>query len=259
MRQLQSFARFVGAVMTLFTCFFVASPESLGRLDETRLAAAYLAAYGLGDEVTAERVASPLYAAEWARRGVSVARRQALLPHLMTSDNRPAPWLRFRYVGGAIDGSGFGHLLYLASSTLDSGCASPTVWRVDTEPGGRVIWSELVWSFSCDATSISIEQPVRTRDGLEPVLVVGVRAKADHSGYYVIQPHISSGSNLAGVVFFYGVDAQGIVRPGSWSYGRREPGPSIYGAKHEEKSISLDASQQALRAAYMTALCGGCR
>jgi len=73
----ESIAGLVVLLVALLTSAVVASrvSSSPGRFAEPRLAAAYLAAYALGDETTAEWVASPLYAAEWARRGVSVARR----------------------------------------------------------------------------------------------------------------------------------------------------------------------------------------
>src|SRR5713226_951708 len=83
------------ALHATFVClavlgFAVASPSkpvswpafgpALTPMSEPPFAAAYVAAYARGDEATAEQVASPLYRLEWARRGVSVADRQALIP-----------------------------------------------------------------------------------------------------------------------------------------------------------------------------------
>src|SRR2546425_3601432 len=62
-------------------------------------AARFVAAYGVGDETAAERVASPLYAAEWATRGLLTDDRAAVRARGAALDARPTS-LTFQYLTG---------------------------------------------------------------------------------------------------------------------------------------------------------------
>jgi len=62
---------------------------------EPTATASFLSAFAGADEVAAERAASPLYAAEWARRGVSARDRSALEPHPSRANGTGAPWIAF--------------------------------------------------------------------------------------------------------------------------------------------------------------------
>src|SRR5438067_10319713 len=86
---------------------------------EPASAALFVAAFGAGDETAAERAASPLYAAEWARRGLSTSDR-ASVRVLGAANQRPTP-LAFRYVNAAVEPDGVAHLLYLARPTGSEG------------------------------------------------------------------------------------------------------------------------------------------
>src|SRR5437763_10964358 len=70
-------------------------------------AAHFVAAFGAGDETAAERAASPFYAAEWARRGLSTSDR-ASVRVLDAPNQRPTP-LAFQYVNGAVEPDGVEH------------------------------------------------------------------------------------------------------------------------------------------------------
>jgi hypothetical protein len=80
---------------------------------EPALTTAFLGAYSRADEASAEGVASPLYAAEWERRGLATAERQALLTAPDTSGSGDGR-LQFDWVGGLVDNRGFAHLLFTA-------------------------------------------------------------------------------------------------------------------------------------------------
>src|SRR5262245_37243569 len=53
-------------------------PQSTSSIAEPGHVAEYVTAFARGDEGAADRVASPLYRLEWARRGVTPGDRQAL-------------------------------------------------------------------------------------------------------------------------------------------------------------------------------------
>src|SRR6185437_5967904 len=89
---------------------------------------------------------------------------------------------------------GFGHRLYLARPTCL--CPGASVWRVDTEPSGRVIWLELVWLFQTDdpapsgftslhdLTAVPLPAALAAR---APRLVVGIRANRDGERYDAVE------------------------------------------------------------------------
>jgi hypothetical protein len=230
---------------------------------EPPFAAAYVAAYSHGDEVLAEQVASPLYRVEWARRGLSPRDRQSLFPG-PSPERASGEWLHFAYVGGAVDGRGFGHLLYLAYPVPRGATSQPSAWRIDTAPDGRVIWAELVYLFSPEATAIS---PIREGDSVPPLpfqaqLVVGARSLGGPEGYYAaLLPAVADKaytvSSTATVVFF-AVDPDGNVRPGAWSYGQVHPGSVAYGQTSTPRLVPLTPELATLERSYVESLCGGC-
>jgi hypothetical protein len=211
--------------------------------------ATFLAAYVRGDEATAEAAASPLYGAEWARRGLTAADRAGLAPGAHLRD-RSGAWARFVYVGAAEGGDGYGHHLLVAWPARPpvGERPLPSVWRVDTAPDGRVIWLELVWLCAAGASRLTPaagdpDAPTGPVPGLpaavaalHPRALVGVRSDVGREGYYALGPAAGAdgaapaardGSHPA--VLFVGVDPEGVVRPGAWSYGQRVVGPSEYG------------------------------
>lgn len=260
----------IGAAALLANCAPVARwpsplPPRQPGIPEPVPAATFVAAYARGDEAEAERVASPLYAAEWARRGVSAPQRAALLPRWRRAAGGSAEWLRFAYVDGAADRLGFGHLLYAALPRAPrearSGGAIPTVWRVDTAPDGRVIWIEMVWLCSDGARRLDPVGAVLAADdvplpgGPRARLLFGVRSGVGKEGYYAIgrqlEPEPTSPSG--GPVSFLGVEPDGVARRGAWSYGQR--GLAEYGAPLPPAAHGrLEAPYHDLRSDYLTAL-----
>jgi hypothetical protein len=112
------------------------------------------------------------------------------------------------------------HLLYLARSADES---SESVWRVDADSSGRVIWVELVWLFSSEATSlINVSTPREAGLAalpprlarIQPDILIGVRDSVGWEGYYAAR-YVANGRF---VVNFFGLDEYGDLRPGAWSY-----------------------------------------
>ena len=228
----------VAALALLVSCRAPASPAPAAPAP----LAAFLAAYARGDEAAAEAVASPLYGAEWARRGLTAADRARLAPGARLRD-RSWAWARFIYVGAAEGGDGYEHHLLVAWPARPpvGERPLPSIWRVDTAPDGRVIWLELVWLCATGASRLT---PAAAGPGadlpaavaaLYPRSLLGVRGDVGREGYYALEVNASADEapGRAGAypaVLFVGVDPEGVVRPGAWSYGQRVVGPSEYGA-----------------------------
>jgi hypothetical protein len=241
--------------------------EAAPGLAEPDRAAAFVEAFRRGDEATAERVASPLYRQEWARRGLSIPDRLALLPPWRQQSRTPEPWLDFRYVGGLTDAAGFDHLLFTAVPTRSDSRPIPSVWRVDTDGAGRVIWSELVWLFSNDTPGLV---PVATgrplsAPGLPAALAagharlaLGVRSTGGPEGYYavLVDPVASQGGSdgHASVVAFLAVDSEGKPRPGAWSYGGVRSTMAPYGQNQTSASPAAAPDLVRLQDTYLNAL-----
>jgi hypothetical protein len=251
----------------------VASPAQAGprsSLAEPAVAAAFVAAYGRGDETTAERLASPLYHLEWARRGLSPNDRSALRAVTSPHAARSRGQLAFRYVDGLVDDAGFRHLLYVVTPDGEDRPAARSVWRVDTDRDGRVIWAELVYLFS-DAASDLAPLVVGPRDAsraipdavasLRPEHLVGIRSSRGTEGYYALAAPAEDAadeSSLAKLpttrVVFLAVDAEGNARPGVWSYGDSQPSLVAYGQARAATPVPVPADETHLLSAYLTAL-----
>jgi hypothetical protein len=228
-------------------------------LAEPPFATAYLRAYGRGDLAAADWVASPLNGLEWSRRDVTAEARQGLLPGSAT-DSASAR-IDFHFIGGARDERGFGHLLYLAEPIGRDQLAMPSAWRVDTDPNGRVIWAEVVFLFSdeatrggttaveSDASAIPLPETVAQQ---HPRLVAGIHASRGHEGYYLLS--IPAASSRAQTVLFVGIDADGRARPGAWSYGQESNSVAPYGQPRETHVVTNDPDLAALRASYLKTL-----
>src|SRR5262249_35307374 len=190
--------------------------------------ALFLAAFRRGDELTAEDVASPLYRLEQERRHRSARDRAALGPDPAASDAR----LDFTFVAGAVDGGGYEHLLYVVRPARANPADLPTVWRVDADASGRVIWLELVWLFGTpDVTFLQpgtraarlAWPPPPVLRGMRQDVVLGIRATTGPEGYFVVRtPAATSDAASATRLRFLGTDADGQIRPGAWSYGRTD-------------------------------------
>ena len=192
---------------------------------------AFLEAFQRGDETTAERLASPLYQKEWARRRVTAGDRMAWLPASYRNGQSSSTWLDLNYSGGLIDQDGTIHLLYRALTAGGGPKATSSVWRLDTDKAGRVIWAEMVWLFSADNAAVTsyAEKPTATPSvvppalrNMKPDLVVGVRVSAGWEGYYAVRhnPLNADGtpSFAKPVINFFGIDEFGAIRLAAWSY-----------------------------------------
>jgi hypothetical protein len=233
---------------------------------EPTFARAFIAAYARGDLAAADHVASLLYRAEWKRRGVTLQDQYALLPSSFQAPDHPAEWLRFTYVGGVVNSGGFGHLLYAADAMGGDGAACPTVWRVDTDPEGRVIWSEMVYLFEETVPSMRPIEPGQAADAvpmpaalasLNPRLLLGVRTGRGQEGYYAVGLYRTDedvSSDRPARVVFFAIDEGGNARPGAWTFGQPRPGLVEYGHSPTAVTINLPSDQERLREAYLSSL-----
>ena len=228
---------------------------------EPAAAATFIDAYAHGDLRTSDDAASPLYRAEWIRRGTTRDQRFALLPAYFRAPVHPSEWLQFSYVGGLVDDVGFGHLLYTAHSTGGTGDAAPTVWRVDVGPDGSVIWTEMVYLFSedtSDVTSVEVDgAPARASvppqlRSFQDLPLVGVHTTRGQEGYYAVASRPTATPNdphaVHSYVFFFAVDPDGHLRAGAWSYGKPQPGLS---RTARSTRVNLSADQSRLLRAYL--------
>jgi hypothetical protein len=233
-----------------------ATPEPVSAV-EPPATSAFLAAYAAGDEVAAERLASPLYRAEWERRGWTDRDLDVLRPDWF----EPGPsrvWIRFTYIGGAADSAGFGRLLFAGQSTGGDGAGGASVWRVDTAPDGRVIWAELVWLFG-EAGPVMPADATRSLAGvalppalaaLHPRPLVAARSEASGEAYYLADATAHGQSR----VIFFALDQEGQFRPGAWSYGADNAQPSEYGRPSVPHPVVLAPDLAALEGAYLDTL-----
>jgi len=230
---------------------------------EPTAAATFISAYAHGDLAASDRAASPLYQAEWARRGLSLQDRYDLLPDYFKAPTHPAEWLHFSYVGGLVGDGGFATLLYTAYSTGGNGDPAPTVWRVDTDPHGKVIWGELVYLFSPEASTVATVDGAGQRSatplpstlkayGQQPLM--GIQSTHGREGYYAVdaQPTTSStgSATVSSSVLFFAIDSDGNVRPGTWSFGEPQPGQVDRSGASEQ----LPPDQARLLRAYLATL-----
>jgi hypothetical protein len=220
------------------------APVAVGTAErEPPGAAAFMAAFARGDDATAERVASPLYRAEWERRKVPLSARYTW--HAAASrESLTDEWLHFTFIGGIVGPSSDQHFIYTAISDRASGDQARSVWRLDTGADGKVIWSELVYLFSEETTQL---QPVvQGRDAVskrdvadalltprlaaaDPWAIVGVHATSSREGYYglilppvlPVTPTVTPTPSAQVRVLFLAIDTDGYVRPGIWTYGAR--------------------------------------
>jgi hypothetical protein len=225
----------------------------------------FVAALARGDLAAADQVASPLYAAEWSRRGLSISDRMLLSGAVSPASRLADRQLAFSYVGRAEDDQGFRHLLYLERPVDAAADAPSAVWRIDTDPAGAVIWSELVYLVEANPATLRIVAP---RDEAPPLpaqiralhgrLATGVRSASGPEGYFaafVEAPPGEKGTASAaeGLVFF-AIDADGGARPGVWSYGQADTAAVPYGQAFKAPPPVLDRATAAAQQRYLAAL-----
>jgi hypothetical protein len=216
-------ARWLAAVSLLVGA---CAPARADRFVEPVAAAAFLAAHAQADAPRVAASVSPLYWAELRRRGRGAP---ALNPLWLES----VRVLDFAYTGGIVDEGGFVHVLYAARPKKDPD--GPTsVWRVDLDPAGRVIWGEPIRLLpdggepaTPGARSDAARRLVGAASGddrLSAGGLLGVRSSSG-DGYYALGLHRDGAVRPATVVFF-AVDAAGARVPDYWSFGREVPIPT---------------------------------
>jgi hypothetical protein len=218
---------------------------------EPAAAAAFVAAFALGDEAGADGVASPLYRYEWARRAISIEDRLAIVPYRRAGPPPSPEWIRFHFEGGLRDSAGFGHLIYSARPPAWVGDGAPSVWRIDVDAENRVIWCELVWLFSDGANQIqrTRARPPGVRAG---TVVAGVRSTSGPEGYYALAPAGAVGQgDRPSAALFLAVGPEGGARIGAWSYG--EP-PSPGAGRARAAPLAASPELAAMRASYIDTL-----
>jgi hypothetical protein len=189
-------------------------------VQEPPLTTQFVNAYRSGDELAVEKAASPLYQQEWVRRGISLARRQAWLPSGQVRPDGTGGVFTLTFIDGLVGADDQAHLLYLARSGDQT---NGSVWRIDADASGRVIWAEMVWLFSSDTPSLTkVSTPAEA--GLKalppplakfpPDMLIGIRDTSGWEGFYAAR-YVDKGR---ATVSFFGLDEEGGLRPGAWSY-----------------------------------------
>jgi hypothetical protein len=226
---------------------------------EPPLAAAFVAAHA--DPAGPAPALSPLHRAELARRGAGAAERDPLWAEA-------APRLAFAYVGVLTDAGGFGHALYTARPLRPGAEGPTTVWRLDLDPRGRVVWGEPVRLLEGTAVRTvraddpaaaglgSLPLPPRWA-GLVPGGVLGVRT-ADGAGYHAVGLHRRPGGSPDAFLFVI-ADARGGLSRDPWSFGQPVPLADTSGGRALARPFlpdepGLAAEDRALLRAYLGTL-----
>jgi hypothetical protein len=249
-------------------CSPSASGASLTTSSEVSLATnAFLDAYARGDEVTADTLASPLYRAEWERRGLSAEERTQLAwtdRKLSDGNGSLLPdRFHFTFVGGVSDANGFGKLLFVPRSARTDQPSLSSTWRVDVDPGGKVVWLELVWLFASDVRAVrpvldprELARVKPAFSGVQPLL--GVASDDGSEAYYVYSLTRSPSQTTScvhTVVGFYALDDSGQVRPGAWTYGAGQHGLVEYGKPRQaQQAHRVEPDYQSLLSDYLQTL-----
>jgi hypothetical protein len=247
----------VAATLTLASA--PASGSSTARADDSALpepvvGARFVRAYAEADPEAIAALASPLYRTELGRRGIPNVPAFLPVPWDDPASAPPIPWLKFTYVDGIVDDSGFTHLLYVARSlVVDESSAPLTVWRVDLDPRGRLVWGDVVFDFgpapgfsARRTTDVRLESlpeiPVPSRlepiwSELRPRVLLSVTSTGGDTYYALGLRHADlRGPNdrRPSVLIFFAADTKGHVFPGVWSFGE----PTYQETYHEGYGVA---------------------
>jgi hypothetical protein len=93
---------------------------------------------------------------------------------------------------------------------------------------------------------------------LHPRLVTEVRSGVGQEGYYAVavqRPLAQPKTTGAAVsIVFFGVDAEGEMRPGAWSYGNADPEALAIGQSSSPRPTAADPEVARLEQSYLDAL-----
>lgn len=194
-------------------------------LPEPPSAAAFIQAERDRDVERASLFTSPLFRAELERRG-----RGAEWPFdgLWLA---AASKLDFAYLGAVMDADGFTYTLYKARPKHSDGPNAPTsLWRIDLDPRGRVIWGDFVRLFDSPRVALVHDESVAWQlctlermwatppGGERRQALFGVRSGAGDA-YVALHPNPED----AGRIAFAQEDATGQLGPSFWSFGQITP------------------------------------
>ena len=192
---------------------------------EPAAAAAFIDSQRTGNVAEAERVTSPLYRAEMVRRGRGSAWPLDGLWVEATAQ------LSFTYVAAVSDSRGFTYVLYTARPRYPTGQASPTsLWRIDLDPQGKVIWGDLARIFESPQVEVIRGQglagtpSVLARSWVAPTSVVPLQVvlevrSAAGDAYVALRPDPTDPGRIA----FVQQDTSGDIGPSYWSFGEPVP------------------------------------
>ncbi len=228
----------------------------------------FLRSYARGDEATVDQIASPLYKFEWLRRGLPAERRAMIAAPGRQPGDPFQERISFTYLGGAFDGLGFGHLLFAALPALPGRPATPSVFRIDVAPDGRVIWPELVWHFDRDTSAVrAVVNPGELASVPSPAgeccarLLFGVTSLDGREGYYAytLEGGSPTWSDLSSIsrpatIRFFAVDTDRQVRAGVWAYGEDVALPEYGRPKADPPAQQLGSEDAALWRVYLSTL-----
>lgn len=211
---------------------------------EPPAAAAFIASQRDQDAVAASQVTSRLFHAELDRRGLSASWPLDPLWSEATSE------LRFTFVHALADRNGFTSALYTARPM--SGDSPVTLWRLDLDPEGRVIWGDFLWLFgdvnvrtistASASARVASSLAIAPREAGSPLpcLVFGIVSAAG-DGYLALGLNCggTAGTTSAPPVAFATIDKAGTLRPGFWSFGDIGPATDASGSVAPPRAFDL--------------------
>jgi hypothetical protein len=181
--------------------------------NEPATAAAFMASQRDRDTTTVALVTSPLYRAEMARRG-----RGTDWPFDGLWTEATAQ-LSFTFVGALSDSDGFTFALYTARAKHPNTADAPTsLWRIDLDPEGRVIWGELARIFDSPRVEVVRGPRALALANTRWQLLFAVRSAAGDA-YVALHPDPADPGRIA----FAQEDASGELGPSFWSFGQPMP------------------------------------
>ncbi|HLZ10262.1 MAG TPA: hypothetical protein VKT80_16865, partial [Chloroflexota bacterium] len=96
--------------------------------------------------------------------------------------------------------------------------------------------------------------------GLDPQVVMGVRSATGREAYYAVRitnPAVQkTQGGVSTAIVYFGVDNEGVIRPGVWSYAQSITSVSPYGQEPRSPIVIFDPETDALRQNYLSVLGG---
>jgi hypothetical protein len=201
-------------------------PAAAVRAAEPTGASAFLAAHTRGDASLSERVTSPLFWAELSRRGRPDVRLDPFWSEVLAV-------AELTYLDTVFDERGFGHAFYRGWPRRPGSDGPATVWRLDLDPRGRVIWGEWVRLLDGPVEWMAAEEPVAAFGAMAATLprlsadlsagtVFGVRSR-NGEGYYAVGLRRDPAQPRPSHFLFVIAGPDGELVSDPWTFGRPWP------------------------------------